>query len=55
MRGDIISNHKEIREVTRSEVTEALKKMKNTKATGPDQIPGEAWKCLGEEGIDKLT
>jgi hypothetical protein len=25
--------------------------MKNGKATGPDEIPAEVWKCLGNEGI----
>ena len=28
--------------------------MKNGKATGPDNIPVELWKSLGEEGIDIL-
>ena len=28
--------------------------MKKDKATGPDEIPAEVWKCLGEEGIDIL-
>ncbi|XP_047502424.1 uncharacterized protein LOC125047921 [Penaeus chinensis] len=28
--------------------------MKNGKATGPDGIPIEAWKAMGEEGIDVL-
>ena len=32
----------------------ALAKMKNGKAVGPDGIPAEAWKALGEEGIDLL-
>ena len=29
------------------EVEIALKKMKSNKALGPDDIPIEAWKCLG--------
>ena len=41
--------------VRRDEVKKALKKMKNGKATGPDEIPVEMWKALGEEGIDLLT
>ena len=28
--------------------------MKKGKAVGPDEIPAEAWKCLGREGIDIL-
>ena len=28
--------------------------MKNGKAVGPDGIPVEAWKALGEEGINLL-
>ena len=40
--------------VERNEVVRALAKMKNSKAVGPDGIPAEAWKALGEEGIDLL-
>ncbi|XP_068250325.1 uncharacterized protein [Palaemon carinicauda] len=39
--------------VTRREVEQTVK-MKNSKATGPDNIPVEVWKSLGEEGIDIL-
>ena len=28
--------------------------MKKNKATGPDEIPVEAWRVLGEEGVDLL-
>lgn len=28
--------------------------MKNAKATGPDEIPAEAWKGLGDDGVDLL-
>ena len=38
--------------VTKAEVKQALKKMKNEKATGPDTIPGEIWKSLDEKGIN---
>ncbi|XP_054785679.1 uncharacterized protein LOC129292162 [Prosopis cineraria] len=37
------------------EVKEALKKMVNGRANGPDCISIEAWKCLGEEGVRWLT
>ena len=40
--------------VTRAEVESALRKMKNNKATGPDEIPVEAWRALGGEGVDLL-
>ena len=29
--------------------------MKSGKAVGPDLIPVEIWKCLGEVGVDWLT
>ena len=37
------------------EVREALKRMENGKSVGPDGIPIEVWKCLGEEGVIWLT
>ena len=37
--------------ISREEVVKALRKMKKGKATGPDNIPAEVWKSLGEEGI----
>ena len=39
----------------KDEIKDALKKMSNGKAEGPDQIPVEVWKCLGEEGLKWLT
>ncbi|WAH45029.1 hypothetical protein NZD89_29225 (plasmid) [Alicyclobacillus fastidiosus] len=43
------------RRISPNEIRQALKKMKNHKAVGPDNIPIEAWKCMGEEGISWLT
>ncbi|XP_068245556.1 uncharacterized protein [Palaemon carinicauda] len=40
--------------VTKREVVQAVKKMKNSKAAGLDNIPVEVWKSLGEKGIDVL-
>ena len=40
--------------ISREEVVKALRKMKKGKATGPDNIPVEVWKSLGEEGIYML-
>jgi len=36
------------RPITREEVKEALRKMKVGKEVGPDSIPVEIWKPLGE-------
>ncbi|KAK4309954.1 hypothetical protein Pmani_018421 [Petrolisthes manimaculis] len=54
LRGDGEQNEQEVADITRLEVELALKKMKNGKATGPDEIPVEVWKALGEEGVDIL-
>ena len=40
--------------VTRAEMESALKKMKNNKAMGPDEIPVEAWRALGGEEVNLL-
>ena len=49
------SRESEIGEVSVEEVRRALQKMKRGKAVGPDDIPEEAWKCLGAIGTDVLT
>ena len=41
--------------ISKDEIKEALKNMTNGKAEGPDQIPVEVWKYLGEEGLEWLT
>jgi len=38
--------------ISKEEVKGALRKMKSGKAVGPDLIPVEIWKCLGEAGLD---
>ena len=43
-------NHNYMRRVSESEVKEALKRMKSMKTVGPDGIPIEVWRCLGEVG-----
>ena len=37
------------------EVKNALRRMKKGKAVGPDELPVEVWKCMGEMGIKFLT
>jgi len=41
-------------EITSEEVEKAMKKMKNGKAVGPDNLPVEVWKSLGIIGIEYL-
>jgi len=41
--------------ISKDEIKETLKKMTNGKVEGPDQIPMEVWKCLGEEGLKWLV
>ena len=37
------------------EVKNALRRIKKGKAVGPDELPVEVWKCMGEIGIEFLT
>ena len=41
--------------ISKDEVRTAMKRMKSGKAVGPDGIPVEAWKCLGEMAVEFLT
>uniref|UniRef100_A0A914WD71 Reverse transcriptase domain-containing protein n=1 Tax=Plectus sambesii TaxID=2011161 RepID=A0A914WD71_9BILA len=41
--------------ITPAEVSNALEKMKNGKATGLDDVPAEAWKLLGRRGAEILA
>ena len=41
--------------VSREEVKNALRKIKKGKAVGPDELPPEVWKCMGEMEIKFLT
>ena len=45
----------EVNCVSREEVKNALRRMKKSKAVGPDELPIEVWKCVGEIGIKFLT
>ena len=51
---DGVSHEGLIPAINREEVEVALKGMKHGKAMGPDGIPVEVWKSLGEEGVDML-
>ena len=52
--GDGVPNEGLTPAINRKEVEVALKGMKLGKAMGPDGIPMEVWKSLGEEGVDML-
>ena len=41
--------------ISKEEVRENMKRMKNGMAVGPDDIPVEVWKCLGEIALEILT
>ena len=49
------TNRRFVRRIQESEVREALKRMKGGKAMGPDGIPIEVWRCLGDIAIVWLT
>jgi hypothetical protein len=51
----IDTNRQFIQRIQESEVKEALKKIKTGKALGPDDIPIEVWRCLGDITIVWLT
>ena len=44
-----------MRQITEEEVVKQMEKMKNRKATGPDEFPIEAVKSLGQTGISWMT
>ncbi|RZC13747.1 DExH-box ATP-dependent RNA helicase DExH10 [Glycine soja] len=48
-------NYKYYHRIQKQEVKEALKRMSNGKAVGPDNIPIEVWKTLGDRGLEWLT
>ncbi|KAK3536438.1 hypothetical protein QTP86_009951 [Hemibagrus guttatus] len=49
------SVEQEVDKIRKDEVRKALKRMKSGKAVGPDDIPVEVWKCLGEAAVEFLT
>ncbi|KAH1211080.1 LINE-1 retrotransposable element ORF2 protein [Glycine max] len=48
-------NYKYYRRIQKQEVKEALTRISNGKAVGPDNIPIEVWKTLGDRGLEWLT
>ena len=48
-------NRRFVRRFQEAEIGEALKRMKGGKAMGPDGIPIEVWRCLGDRAIVWLT
>ena len=47
--------NQEVQQISAEEVRAAMNRMKTGKAVDPDDIPVEAWKCLGELTVDFLT
>ncbi|XP_071708680.1 uncharacterized protein [Rutidosis leptorrhynchoides] len=48
-------NDMDCERISQEEVRLALQKMGRNKSVGPDQIPIEAWRCLGDAGVRWLT
>ncbi|KAK3567182.1 hypothetical protein QTP86_011887 [Hemibagrus guttatus] len=46
------SVEQKVDKIRKDEVRKALKRMKSGKAVGPDDIPVEVWKCLGEAAVE---
>ncbi|KAL1279411.1 hypothetical protein QQF64_026084 [Cirrhinus molitorella] len=49
------SVEQKVDKIRKDEVRKALKRMKSGEAVGPDDIPVEVWKCLGEAAVEFLT
>ncbi|KAK3521029.1 hypothetical protein QTP86_001514 [Hemibagrus guttatus] len=49
------SVEQKVDKIRKDEVRKALKRMKSGKAVGPDNIPVEVWKCLGEAAVEFLA
>ena len=47
--------NEEVNCVSRKDVKNTVRRMKKGKAVGPDELPVEVWKCMGEMGIKFLT
>ncbi|KAK3524988.1 hypothetical protein QTP86_012195 [Hemibagrus guttatus] len=49
------SVEQKVDKIRKDKVRKALKRMKSGKAVGPDDIPVEVWKCLGEAAVEFLA
>ncbi|KAK3523750.1 hypothetical protein QTP70_009238 [Hemibagrus guttatus] len=49
------SVEQKVDKIRKDEVRKDLKRMKSGKAVGPDDIPVEVWKCLGEAAVEFLA
>ncbi|KAK3539832.1 hypothetical protein QTP70_013351 [Hemibagrus guttatus] len=49
------SVEQKVDKIRKDNVRKALKRMKSGKAVGPDDIPVEVWKCLGEAAVEFLA
>ncbi|KAK3533292.1 hypothetical protein QTP70_014300 [Hemibagrus guttatus] len=49
------SVEQKVDKIRKDEVRKALKSLKSGKAVGPDDIPVEVWKCLGEAAVEFLA
>ncbi|KAK3558371.1 hypothetical protein QTP86_017592, partial [Hemibagrus guttatus] len=49
------SVEQKVDKIRKDEVRKALKRMKSGKAVGPDDIPVEVWKCVGEAAVEFLA
>ena len=47
--------NKKVNCVSREELKNALRRVKQVKAVGLEELPVEVWKCMGETGIEVLT
>ena len=45
---EVVTMKLEVGKISKDEVRKALKRIKNGKAVGPDDMPVEVWKCQGE-------
>ena len=43
---------RDVRDISEEEARYAMIKMKNNKTEGPENIPIEAWKCLGRKELN---
>ena len=47
--------NEEVNCFNREEIKNALRRIKKGKAVGPDKLPVQVWKCMGEMGINFLN